>query len=160
MIRAFVQAREKLEADPVFVIAGRIGYGGDDIRRAIAESGGADHVKLVGYVPDEDVPALYSGARGLLFTTLYEGFGIPAVEAMACGCPVIGGIQGSVPEIVGDAGLLADPTNIEDIATQIRRLFSDQDLHDTLAARGLLRAQDFSWEATARQCLEIYQELS
>lgn len=159
MIQAFMRAHEKLNAAPALVIAGRIGYGGDDIRRAINDAGGADHVRLIGYVPDEDVPALFSGARGLLFATLYEGFGIPAVEAMACGCPVIGGNRGSVPEIVNDAGLLADPTDVEDIATQIRRLFCDQDLHDTLTARGLLRAQDFSWDIAAEQCLKIYEEL-
>ena len=159
LVRAFALARSKTKSDALFAIAGRVGFGGDEIRTAIESCGAATSIKLLGYVPDDDVPALYSGARALLFATLYEGFGIPAIEAFACGCPVIGATVGSLPEIVGDAGLLADPSSVESIAEQIRTLMTDDSLRVTLAKKGLERAKQFSWEKAARECLEIYREL-
>ena len=117
-------------------------------------------MKLLGYVPDADVAPLYSGAWGLLFATLYEGFGIPVVEAAACGCPVIGGTEGSVPEIAGDAGLLADPKDPDAIATQIENLLTDESLREDLRAKGIERAKFFSWEKAANECLAIYKELA
>ena len=159
LVRAFALARERTKSAMQFAIAGRIGFGGDEIREAIAASPDANAVKLLGYVPDEDVPALYSGARALLFATLYEGFGIPAVEAFACGCPVIGATVGSLPEIVGDAGLLADPASVESIASQIERMMTDDALRDACSLKGIARAKLFSWEKAARECLAIYAEL-
>jgi glycosyltransferase involved in cell wall biosynthesis len=159
LVRAFALARERTNSEMQFAIAGRIGFGGDEIRAAIAASPDASAVKLLGYVPDADVPALYTGARALLFATLYEGFGIPAVEAFACGCPVIGATVGSLPEIIGDAGLLADPTSVESIAAQIEKMMTDDALRERFSKKGLARAKQFSWEKAARECLEIYQEL-
>jgi alpha-1,3-rhamnosyl/mannosyltransferase len=158
MVRAFLKARAVAKSEMIFAIAGRVGYGGEEIQAAIGASG-AGAIKLLGYVPDEDVPALYCGARALLFATLYEGFGIPAVEAFACGCPVIGANVGSLPEIVGDAGVLADPRSEDSIAEQIAKLMSDDRLRDDLARKGLERANLFSWDKAARECLEIYREL-
>ncbi|HYG75050.1 MAG TPA: glycosyltransferase family 1 protein [Planctomycetota bacterium] len=158
MIRAFAAA-SKATGELDFAIAGRIGFGGEQIREAISQSGVADRVKLLGYVPDEDVPALYSGAEALLFTTLYEGFGIPALEAMACGCPVIGANVGSLPEIIGDAGVLADPASIDSIASAIETLLTDSSRRAALRERGFERARQFSWDSAAEKCLSIYQEL-
>ena len=160
MVAAFAVARAQAKSDMLFAIAGRIGFGGEEIRAAVAKSACADAVKLLGYVPDEDVPALYTGAHALLFATLYEGFGIPAVEAFACGCPVIGATTGSLPEIIGDAGLLADPASVDSIAAQIVKLMQDDALRSALIAKGLRRAQDFSWDKAARECLAIYNELA
>lgn len=160
LIEAFLRAREKTRSDMLFAIAGRVGFGGDEIKAALEKSSGAAHVKLLGYVPDEDIPALYTGARGLLFATLYEGFGIPAVEAFACGCPVIGATTGSLPEIIGDAGLLADPASVDSIAAQIERLMTDDALHGACVQKGFARAKQFSWDKAAAQCLEIYGELA
>jgi len=158
-IEAFCRARAQAKSDAVLAIAGRIGYGGEEIRELIQRAGyGA--VKLLGYVPDEDVAPLYSGAQGLLFATLYEGFGIPAVEAFACGCPVIGANVGSLPEIIGDAGLLADPKNVDSIALQIMQLMNDEGLRKTLAEKGKARAPLFSWDKAADECLGIYHELA
>lgn len=158
-VKAFLRARRAAKSDALFVIVGRVGFGGEEIRKSIAQEEGADAVRMVGYVEGDDIPALYSGARALLFVTLYEGFGIPAVEAFACGCPVIGANVGSVPEIVGEAGLLADPRSEESIANQIERLITDDTLHATLASRGLACAKDFSWDKAARECLKLYSEL-
>ncbi|HYF48845.1 MAG TPA: glycosyltransferase family 1 protein, partial [Planctomycetota bacterium] len=158
-IEAFCRARAQAKSEAVLAIAGRIGYGGEEIQDLIRRSG-AGAVKLLGYVPDEDVPSLYTGAQGLLLATLYEGFGIPAVEAFSCGCPVVGANVGSLPEIIGEAGLLADPKNVDSIAVQIIQLMNDEPLRKTLAARGRERAKQFSWEKAADECLAIYRELS
>lgn len=159
MVEAFAAAQSQLKSDLHFAIAGRIGYGGEEIRAEIEKSGCAARIHLLGYVPDADVPVLYSGAHALLFTTLYEGFGIPAIEAFACGCPVIGSNVGSLPEIIGDAGLLADPKSVDSIAEQIVRL-SDPSLRQAFAVKGLQRAKQFSWQKAAAECLAIYIELS
>jgi len=169
MVRAFAQARARTRSDVRLAIAGRVGFGGEELREAIASvppagredigGGAADAVKLLGYVPDEDVPALYCGAWGLLFVTLYEGFGIPVVEAFSCGCPVLGTTAGSVPEVAGGAALLADPKNVEEIAAQIEKLLTGEALRAELRQKGLARARDFSWEKSARACVEVYREL-
>ncbi len=156
LVRAFAMARAQTKSDMQFAIAGRIGFGGDEIRAAIEASKDTDAIKLLGYVADDDIPALYTGARALLFATLYEGFGIPAIEAFACGCPVIGATVGSLPEIIEDAGLLADPKSVESIAAQIARMMTDDALHRTCAEKGLARAKLFSWDKAARECLELY----
>lgn len=110
-----------------------------------------DRIRLLGYVPDDLGPALYAGARALIFPTLYEGFGLPLLEAMASGVPVLGGANSSMPEIVGNAGLLVDALSEEAIAEAIRRLA----LEDTseLRARGLARAREFTWDKAAAKTL-------
>jgi glycosyltransferase involved in cell wall biosynthesis len=160
MIEAFALARARTKRDLQFALAGRSGYGGEESRAAIAKSSCADAIRLLGYVPDEDVAALYCGAQALLFATLYEGFGIPVVEAFACGCPVIGSTAGSLPEIIGDAGLLAEPHSVHSIAAQIEKLASEEALRNSCIEKGLRRAKEFSWEKTARECLKIYKELA
>lgn len=160
MIEALALARQRLKQDLLFALAGRSGFGGEEIRSAIAKSSCAGAIRLLGYVPDEDVAALYCGAQALLFATLYEGFGIPVVEAFACGCPVIGSTAGSLPEIIGDAGLLADPQSVDSIAAQIEKMAGDAALRSACIEKGLRRAQDFSWDKTAAECLKIYQELA
>jgi glycosyltransferase involved in cell wall biosynthesis len=160
LIQAFDQARTRTKSDALFAIAGRVGFGGDSIRETIALCAKPEAIRLLGYVPDEDIAPLYSGAYGLLFATRYEGFGIPAIEAFSCGCPVIGATVGSLPEIVGDAGLLADPTSAESIAAQIEKLLTDETLRRALAERGLVRAKMFSWDKAAQECLDIYKELA
>jgi glycosyltransferase involved in cell wall biosynthesis len=160
MVEAFAAARTQAKSDMLFAIAGRVGFGGEEIRAAVAKSSCADAVKLLGYVPDEDVAALYTGAHALLFATLYEGFGIPALEAFACGCPVIGATTGSLPEIIGDAGLLADPKSVDSIAAQIQKMMEDSALRSALIEKGLRRAQEFSWDKAARECLGVYAELA
>ncbi|MEI6233584.1 MAG: glycosyltransferase family 1 protein [Planctomycetota bacterium] len=157
--RAFLSARRAAKSDALLAIAGRVGFGGDEIRALIEKEEGGSAIKILGYVPDADIPALYSGARALLFATLYEGFGIPAIEAFACGCPVIGATTGSLPEIIGDAGLLADPCSETSIAEQIQTMLSDDVLHATFVAKGIERAKLFSWDKAARECLDVYVEM-
>src|SRR5690606_32858313 len=110
---------------------------------------------LTGYVRDDDLAALYTGARALVFPSLYEGFGLPALEAMACGTPVIASMTSSLPEVMGDAGVLVDPERTEDIARGIRQVLDNPGLVQELRSRGLERAQQFTWERAAAVTLDV-----
>jgi len=110
-------------------------------------------------VPEEDLPALYSGATVFVFPSLYEGFGLPVLEAMACGVPVACSNSSSLPEIVGDAALTFDPTDVKAIAAALSRLLSDAGLRAELRQRGLERARHFSWAETARRTLDVYHSV-
>ncbi|RME46231.1 MAG: glycosyltransferase family 1 protein [Chloroflexi bacterium] len=120
---------------------------------------GLDSVAFLGPVAEEDLPALYSGAELFVFPSLYEGFGLPVVEAMACGTPVACSNVSSLPEVAGDAALLFDPHTPEAIATAIQQVLRDTDLRAVLRQRGLEQAGQFSWERTARLTLEAYRSL-
>jgi glycosyltransferase involved in cell wall biosynthesis len=158
-IQAFALAREKYGGEAILAIAGRMGFGGAEIRAAAEKSAAGPFLKFLGYVPEEDLPALYCGARALLFATLYEGFGIPAVEAFSCGCPVLGATVGALPEVIGDAGLLANPNSPEAIAAQLERLLRDEELWNSCRKKGLERAKLFSWDKAATEYLAIYKEM-
>jgi glycosyltransferase involved in cell wall biosynthesis len=117
-------------------------------------------VLLTGFVTDEDLPALYSGASVFAFPSLYEGFGLPPLEAMACGTPVVTSNRSSLPEVVGDAGLLVEPFDVEALASAIDRLLTDPELSAGLIQRGLIRAASFSWTRTARAHRCVYRDVS
>jgi glycosyltransferase involved in cell wall biosynthesis len=114
-------------------------------------------VRYLAYVPQADLPALYSGASAVAIVSLYEGFGMPALEALACGAPVVAGNRGSLPEIVSDAGLLVDPLSVESIAAGLSRVFDDRMLAASVRARGPQRAHAFAWEDTARVTLQTLE---
>jgi glycosyltransferase involved in cell wall biosynthesis len=120
-----------------------------DMMRDLQNLSLAEHVIFIGFPGNEDLSGYYRGALAVVFPSLYEGFGLPAVEAMACGTPVLTSNVCSLPEIVGDAGILVDPQDIEAIADGIRRLVEDASLIDDLRQRGLERARQFTWEKTA-----------
>ncbi len=115
-------------------------------------------VRFVGYVPETQKAALLGGATALAFPSLYEGFGFPALEAMACGTPVLTSNVSSLPELVGDAAVLVDPNDVEAIADGLHRLLCDQALHDRLRAAGLARAAEFDWTRTARATAAVLHE--
>ena len=125
--------------------------------RAIRESGFSDSIILTGYVPDEDLPALYSGARCFVYPSFFEGFGLPPLEAMKCGVPVIAGNRTSLVEVVGDAGILVDPLDPEAIESALSRVLDDQGLREELSVKGLNRSHLFKWRDTAKRTLEVYQ---
>lgn len=112
-------------------------------------------VRMLGYVTDSDLPAIYRQATVFAFPSLYEGFGLPVLEAMACGTPVVGSSASSVPEVIGDAGLLVDPLDIGGWTAALRRVCEDSALHADLRARGLQRAAHFSWNRAATQWLAL-----
>ena len=107
-------------------------------------------VRFFGFVPDHTLAALYRMASVFAFPSLYEGFGLPPLEAMACGTPVVTSRISSLPEVVGDAAVLVDPYNVEDIASALERVLTDDALRASLVAKGRARVQDFSWDRSAR----------
>jgi glycosyltransferase involved in cell wall biosynthesis len=137
-----------------FVLVGKPGKGyAGEMREA-----GKDVIEP-GYVCPEDMAALVSGAAALVFATKYEGFGIPPLEAMACGTPVIASRTTSLPEVCGDAALYVDPQRTDDIARAMHRIIVDPALRGELSARGLAHAAQFSWRATAEKTWKYMQEL-
>ena len=142
------------------VVAGRTGWLTEGILAAARAPGLAGRVHFAGYVPDGDLPALYAGADAFVLPSLYEGFGMPALEAMACGTPVIASNTTSLPEIVGDAGLLVDPLDEPALARAMIALLTDSARRARLAAAGLRRAASFTWERCARETLDVIEALS
>jgi glycosyltransferase involved in cell wall biosynthesis len=114
---------------------------------------------VLGFVPDDDLPALYSGAAALVYPSLIEGFGLPVLEAMRCGTPVLTSSTSSLPEVGGEAALYVDPHNVDGIAAALYKLATQPSLRADLAARGLQRAALFTWTRTAEQTLHVYEEL-
>src|SRR5262249_35570767 len=112
-----------------------------------------------GFIDDEDLPALYSGARLFVFPSLYEGFGLPVLEAMGCGVPVITSNTSALPEVAGDAALLVDPGDVEGMAAAMASILDSASLRERLRQQGFVRAQSFSWETTARKTLDLYRVL-
>lgn len=116
------------------------------------------HVRILGYVPTNELPYLYNMARFLIFPSLFEGFGIPLVEAMACGCPVLASNCTSIPEVMGDAGKLFDPSSAEGIAEAISSVWNNDTSLASMRELGLQRVKSFMWEATARKTLDVYRK--
>ncbi|HOO40830.1 MAG TPA: glycosyltransferase family 1 protein, partial [Syntrophales bacterium] len=116
-------------------------------------------VEFMGRVPEGDLPGLYRGALALIFPSLYEGFGLPVVEAMACGTPVLTSNTTSLPEVAGDAALLVDPTSVEQIKGGIERLCSDPELRRMLSEKGLQRVKLFKWENVADKVKTVLQKM-
>ena len=130
------------------------------LRRAVDKHKLHKHVRFLGFVADDTLAALYRLATVFVFPSLYEGFGLPPLEAMASGTPVVTSNRSSLPEVVGDAAVLVDPYSAASIAEGIQRVLSDADLRRTLAARGLARAMEFSWEASVRRIHEVYMDVA
>jgi glycosyltransferase involved in cell wall biosynthesis len=138
------------------VLAGAAGWGNEALRPRIAALVRQGRVLVLGYVPETLKARLLGGARALVYPSLYEGFGLPPLEAMACGTPVITSDVSSLPEVVGDAALRVNPLDVDNIASAIKNLWHDAALRSDLRARGLARAQTFTWEVTARLTLDVY----
>lgn len=159
LIEAFARARAQLGATcPLrLVLAGKRGWLTEQIERRARELGIDDYVQFVGYVADEDLPALLTGALAYVVPSLYEGFGMTVLEAQACGTPVLASNVASLPEVVGDAGLLVDPRDVAAIAAGIEQLASDARLREELRDRGLAHVQGWTWQRTARATLAVLE---
>jgi glycosyltransferase involved in cell wall biosynthesis len=156
LIDAIQIANLQLPTSPVqLLLVGKPGWLASPILAKAHAS--PDTVRLLHYVPDADLAGLYSGARALAFPSLYEGFGFPVLEAMACGTPVICSNTASLPELAGDAALLVDPTDTSALASAIVRVLSDSALRAALIAKGLAQVRQFSWARTARETLEVLE---
>jgi glycosyltransferase involved in cell wall biosynthesis len=141
------------------VIVGRFGWMYQEVIEQTEKLGLKDRVQFTGYIPQDDLPIVYNLASLFVYPTRYEGFGFPALEAMACGTPVITTDISSLPEIVGDAGMLVPPDDEQALTTAIAKVLTDSTLYDQLKTKGLLRAKYFTWERTARETLKVYQHV-
>jgi glycosyltransferase involved in cell wall biosynthesis len=151
-----LEALALLGGDLRLVVAGPEKAGGEEVRAAIARLGLADRVELLGHVEKPELAALYRGAACLLLPSRYEGFGLPVLEAMASGTPVVATTAGAIPEVAGGAAVLVAPGDPAAFAAGIERALAER---DRLVAAGLVRAAQFSWAETARRTLEVYRSL-
>ena len=156
LVRAFRAVRAR--HDILLALVGRRGWLFEPLFELIDRLGLRDDVRVVEDALEADFPAIYSGATAFAFPSLYEGFGLPPLEAMACGTPTVVADSSSLPEVVGDAALLHPPTDYEALADALIRLLEDEPLRATLRTRGRARAAQFTWTETARQALAVYRE--
>lgn len=139
------------------VLAGSLGWEYSDLLKRVTDSPVRHRIHVPGYIPDADLPALYSAASVFVYPSFYEGFGLPVLEAMACGTPVITSAISSLPELVGDAGILVNPSDLPSLTTALRQLTENAALRQKMSERGLQRAKLFTWQATAAKTLEVYK---
>jgi glycosyltransferase involved in cell wall biosynthesis len=161
LIQAYHQMRQKLpRLTPKFVHVGMKGWMYKDVLAQAHALDLEEDVIFLGRVESGLLPALYNGARLFVYPSIYEGFGLPVLEAMACGTPVITSNASSLPEVAGDAAMLIDPYDVTQIAEAMEQMLIDQDQRENLSRRGLNRAAHFTWEATAKRTLEVYETIS
>jgi glycosyltransferase involved in cell wall biosynthesis len=160
LISAFNEFKSATHSDWQLVFGGSDWHGAEAIHSAARKSPFSSDIRLLGFVADEDLPNLYRAADVFVYPSLYEGFGMPPVEAMACGCPVISSDRGSLGEIVGDAAAIVDPEDVGSIAKQLRLLATDVSVRERLRKAGLEQAGKFDWNRTASETLAIYARLA
>ncbi|MDM8521638.1 glycosyltransferase family 1 protein [Anaerolineales bacterium HSG6] len=142
------------------VLIGKKGWLYDQFFQRLQQLGLEERVIFPGFVAEEDLPAIYQLATVFVYPSLYEGFGLPPIEAMACGTPVVSSNSSSLPEVVGDAGLLIDPNDSQAIHVAMQRVLSSADLRADLAERGLKQAAKFSWQQAASELMDVYRALA
>jgi len=156
LVRVFRWLKETRHLPHRLVLCGKASWGPDVVEGARDLIAAGDCL-ILDFVPDADVPALYQGADACAFLSLYEGFGLPPLEAMACGVPVVASRAASLPEVVGDGGILVDPTDEPAIGEALYRVLTDGGLRQELRTRGLRQAARFSWAEAARQTLKVFE---
>jgi len=160
LLRAYARLRAAAgDRPPGLVLAGSRGWLDSPIYQTVRSLGLEEVVRVPGFIDDDDLPAVYSGAEMLAFPSLREGFGLPVLEAMACGVPVVASNASALPEVAGDAALLVDPYDVEALAEAMGRVLRDDALRRRLRRAGIARAGQFSWETAARQTLDAYAAL-
>ena len=159
LIKAFSILPEYLKSDYLLVICGRKGWFFEEIFETVKELKLEEKVVFTGYIPDEDIPLLMNGAEIFVYPSLYEGFGLPPLEAMACGTPVISSKVSSLPEVIGDAGILINPNDVEELSNAILRVLINNELRAQLSEKGLKQASKFSWKRTTSKIVEVYNKV-
>lgn len=155
-----VRALAIMKTDIPLLLTGWAGWGEKSWLDEIRSLGLRNRVVLTGYVDDETLACLYAGASAFVYPSFYEGFGLPVLEAMACGCPVVCSNRASLPEVAGDAALLIDPQDPEDLAHSIERVLHDSSLKECMVAKGIERSALFSWKKTALETLRVFERVS
>ncbi|MBX4266149.1 glycosyltransferase family 4 protein [Clostridium estertheticum] len=158
-ITAFSKVYKDLSENYDLVIVGDYRDSGQKLMKLTNELNMLSHVIFSGFVPEEHLPLFYNSCAALIYPSFYEGFGLPPLEAMNCGTPVIASNLTSIPEVVGDTGILINPYDIEGIALAIGNLLSSENLRSELSAKALLRAKQFSWQNTAGHTLKVYESV-
>lgn len=155
LVDAFLQLKEH---ELKLVIVGKKGWQMDEFFKMIKELKLEDSIIFPGYVPDDDLVKFYNAAEVFVYPSMYEGFGIPVLEALACGCPVITSNTSSMPEITGPAAVLINPADTQDIKKAMQKLLKNEQLRKTLSEQGIEQAKKFSWQKTAQKTLEAYEK--
>jgi len=158
LLRAYAGLIKEKKLDYQLVFTSGTGWKNKDIFTLIGELEIKDNVKFLGYIPESDLPCVYSLADFFVYPSFYEGFGMPALEAMACGCPVITSNTSSLPEVIGDAGIMIDPYSMKELEDAMLRLAKDSLLRGEMREKGFKRVKMFSWEKCARETLNVYRE--
>jgi glycosyltransferase involved in cell wall biosynthesis len=158
LIQALASLKDKIPHS--LVLVGQKGWLWEEIFEAVTKHGLQERVHWTGYIPDEDRVLFYNAADFLVYPSWYEGFGMPLLEAMQSGCPVIASGVSSLPEVIGEAGLLIDPGNVEDLSQAILRMATEPGLKEHFREAGLIRARHFSWEGSARKTLEVFEAVT
>lgn len=159
LLQAFAGLRQWLDKWTLVIVGARNYWKSSPVIQVVEQLGLTDKVIFTGFIQEDDLPSIYNGADCFIFPSLYEGFGLPVLEAMACGTPVITSNSSSLPEVAGDAGILVDPNQVEAITSAMRQVLSDPDLAAELRQRGLARAAGFTWERTARETVAVYKSV-
>ncbi|MCA1568437.1 MAG: glycosyltransferase family 4 protein [Acidobacteria bacterium] len=159
LVRAFEELTRHTELRPQLVIAGKKGWLTEELFALIEQSGLGSRMLFTGYISDEDLAALYSSCRVCVYPSLYEGFGLPPLEAMSCGAPVITSRIPVIMETVGEAARLVEPTDVRELADNIHELWANDAERLQLSAGGIAHAAHFTWERTARLTLDVYEEV-
>lgn len=158
-----VQAFDKIAADfpdHLLVLAGDKGWLYEPVFDAINSAAHKDRIRYIGHANDTESVALFNFADLFVFPSLYEGFGLPPLEAMQCGCPVVTSNRSSIPEVVGDAAIMVDPESVEELSRAMAQVLSDSSTREDMARAGLARAAEFSWDKCARETLDVYKEVA
>src|SRR6266496_509995 len=158
LVRAFEEVFRQGKPELQLILAGKKGWLVDELYQSLRRSSAGDNVMLTGYLNDEELCALYSSCKLFVYPSLYEGFGLPPLEAMACGAPVIASRISSIAEVVGPAARLVSPHSVTELATAMNELLNDDSLREGYSAAGQKRARDFSWTLTADRTRAVYTE--
>jgi alpha-1,3-rhamnosyl/mannosyltransferase len=157
IIQAYGLLSDSLRRDVQLIVAGPFGWESEELRNMLVED--QHHVRYLGYVPERDLPGLVGGAVALVYPSFYEGFGLPAAQAMAAGVPVIGSGRSCFPEVIGDSGILVDPDSVEELSTAFHRICTSPETAATLGLRGRIRAQRFRWSVCAGESLKFFRDV-
>ncbi len=160
LLHAYRRLRDDYKRDELLVLAGANGWLWEEVYETVNRLNLEDHVAFLGRVPSEDLVNLYNAARLLVHPSFYEGFGLTPLEALTCGTPVIASNTAALPEIVGDAGLLIDPHDIEGLTVAMMRLLTEEELRSDHIQKGLKRAAVFSWQKAAEKTMDVYRKVA
>lgn len=160
LVRAYALLPNTLRQKYSLVLVGKSGWNNQELNQTIRDLNLTDKVKMTGFVQDQDLPYFYNGAAVFAYPSLYEGFGLPPLEAMSCGAPVLTSKVSSLTEVVEDAALTVDPYNEEEIARHLKSILTSSKIAQSLREKGLAQAKKFSWDKAAKETIKVYNSFN